>query len=302
MDINWSVLDRVLISWKYLLFLLFALTGWIFLSRNRGFDRIRILTQLLSLLLFGGVIGLVVPWVARNFGLHPSPMCAVTKGTAFAALRSVLPIPMVTLVFVSILFTIVGAKAFCGWACPLGALQELVNKIPGPWKIRLPFRWTNGIRVLALLAFVPLLMGLKVIIFDYFNPFELFHWRGLANVFVLGPPILVVTASYFVYRPFCSVLCPLGVLTWVFESVSLGRIRVGSDCTSCGICLDNVQCQALPALVERSRVIPDCHGCGACQDQCPEEVISYSWRARWVERLGAGLRSVLSWRAVRGTS
>jgi polyferredoxin len=278
MDINWSMLERVVFSWKYLAILLFAAAGWFLLSRNRAFRRRRLWFQGLAFLLLGGLLGLFVPWAARAFALHPSPVCAVTKGTAFAVFQGGLAVPMAALVAVAVVFTLVGAKAFCGWACPLGAVQELVYNIPGIRKLRLPFRWTNGVRVAVFLAFLAVLLGWKLIIYDYFNPFESLHWTGLGRVLVWGPIAVFVLASLWFFRPFCATLCPLGLVSWLFERASLGRVRVGPDCNQCGTCLETVHCQALPALIERARVTPDCHGCGNCQGQCAMDAIRFSWK------------------------
>jgi len=277
MAFNWSVFLDLLWSWKYLTILLFTLLGWALLARNRPMRRSRLLFQAIAFLLFGGVIGLLSPWVAREFGLHPSPMCAFGKGIAFPALAGTLPPPMVLLMGAIILLAFVGAKGFCGWVCPFGAIQEVAGRIPRLKRFRLPFRWTNAIRVLLVAVFFVLLFSARRISYDYFNPFEFLHWGNLSHPLVWVPFTTMIVASLFLYRPFCTLICPIGLVSWLVERISLGRIRVGSACNDCGICLRTTDCQALPALVARKKVVPDCHGCGDCLDTCPKEAIRFVW-------------------------
>ncbi|MCP4549924.1 MAG: 4Fe-4S binding protein [bacterium] len=273
--IDWSLVGRVLFSLKYLFFILFALTGWVLLLRNRGMRSSRIAMQVLSLLLFGGVLGIFIHWFQRPFGLHPSPMCATSKGIAIPILYHKIAIPQLMLLLTAIVFTLIGGKAFCGWVCPIGALQELIGKIPGLKRFRVSFNVTNTIRTLLFLLFLVGVIVGKTIIYDHFNPFELLHWSNLGSPTVWGPTAAVLLAALFIYRPFCSFICPLGLITWLFERFSFGRIRVSDACDNCGRCIRRTDCQAMPKLVEGAKRIPDCHGCGDCLDTCPKDAISF---------------------------
>lgn len=61
-----------------------------------------------------------------------------------------------------LVFSILVGRFFCGWICPVGLLQDLLDKIPLP-KFQLP-RWTAGIKYVILLVTViavPLYFGYK---------------------------------------------------------------------------------------------------------------------------------------------
>ncbi|MFH1278088.1 MAG: 4Fe-4S binding protein [Candidatus Eisenbacteria bacterium] len=280
MTVEWSLMTSLLLSWKYMLFLLLALAGWILLSRNRPMRRSRLVLQGISFLTLGGILGIFLPWAAQAFGLHPSPMCSFGKGIAFPVVSGRIGHPMTLLVGAVVLFTLVGGKAFCAWVCPLGAFQELIGRIPGLGRHRLSFRLTNTIRAAAMALFFVVLFTAARITYDYFNPFEALHWTGLTKPLVWIPLVSVALASLYVYRPFCSLFCPIGLLSWAVERASFGKIRVAPDCNGCGVCLKKTDCQALPALLERSRVVPDCHGCGDCLGTCPTNALSWSWGRR----------------------
>lgn len=277
MKFDGALMTSLLLSWKYLAFLLLAAAGWTLLSRNRPMRRSRLVVQGVAFLLLGGILGLFLPWAARAFGLHPSPMCSFAKGVAFPVVSGLFGHPQTLLIVAVVLFTLVGGKAFCGWACPLGALQELIGRIPRLSRHRLSFRLTNGVRIAAMALFFAVLLATARITYDYFNPFEALHWSGLTRPLVWIPLVAVVLASLYVYRPFCSFVCPVGLLSWALERFSAGKIRVAPECNGCGICLKKTDCQALPALVDRSKVVPDCHGCGDCLGTCPTRALSWSW-------------------------
>ncbi len=278
MELNWEALRHLLVTWKYFAFGLFACCGWGLLSRNRPIRQSRLLLQGAAVLLLGGIIGLLIPWVSRTFGLHPSPVCAFGKGIAYPIVAGRLGHPMILLLAAVIVTTLVGAKAFCGWACPIGAIQELIGRIPGLRRHVPPFRLTNSVRVAAMLLFFILLFAVSKISYDYFNPFKMLHWSDFGHPLVWAPFAVMILASLYIYRPFCAFLCPIGLLSWLFERFSFGKIRIGTECDQCGVCLDKTDCQALPALVASKRVIPDCHGCGDCLGTCPKEAISWKWR------------------------
>jgi len=271
---------KVLFSWKYLFFFLFSLAGWLILYRNRAMKGARIAAQVLAFLLFGGVLGLVFTTLQQPFGLHPSPMCSVTKGIAIPIIYHKIAIPQLMLVLTAVVLTLVGAKAFCGWVCPIGALQELVHRIPGLKRVRVSFLLSNIIRVALFALFLQVAFIWKELSYDYFNPFELLHWHDMGALMVWGPALAVLAASLFIYRPFCSFVCPLGLITWLAELVAPGRIRVSSACTNCGSCIAATSCQTMPALVERSKTPPDCFACGDCLDTCPEDAISFGWKKK----------------------
>jgi polyferredoxin len=225
---------------------------------------------------FGVLAVLPLGQFAAGMGLHPSPVCTVTKPFTFIDAGRSVPILFFAVLAAITVFSIAGNKLFCGWVCPIGAIQELFHSIPVPrrMKIKLPFKVTNWIRVLAFLGFAPLVFILGKSIYDYINPFHALHWSFvLLDMLVLSA---VLIASVFIFRPYCYVLCPMGLYTWIFEHISIMRIRVNQElCTKCGNCLMTTPCPAMPAIVDGKKSHPDCHACGDCLDKCAEGAITF---------------------------
>lgn len=106
-----------------------------------------------------------------------------------------------------------GRNFYCSTLCPVGALQELICKIPLK-KYRLPKKASN-----ILLIFKPVyllfLFGLMLLgtveDLSIFEPFSAFQFKaaGGATLIVAG---LIVLTSLFISKPWCRYFCPTGEL------------------------------------------------------------------------------------------
>lgn len=161
-------------------------------------------------------------------------------------------IPFVTIGLLVVAGALVGSL-FCGWACPFGLLQDLGARIPTP-KFELP-RWTGHFR------FVMLAVTVLAVPYFFGEGHPLFVCRvcpaggieaalpnvvsqALAGRTILWPSTLKLTvigvflgAMLFIRRPWCRVLCPLGVIFSAFNRVSAFFLRFDrGNCTDCGRC------------------------------------------------------------------
>lgn len=278
---------------KYGAFLVLMLAGLLFLLRRWVKVWVRIVVLGLAFILFG---------LEFIFPLHPSPMCGVVKLFMFKITQGKFFPVFVAMFLAMFVPSLVGRKLFCGWVCPLGALQELVNKIPHKfrWK-QFSFGAFNSVRFALLVMFFLTFLFVKnqiaflgqrigtdtaspvwrafsaYSVYDPINFFELLHWQ-IDTLFIVMMIILVLS-SLILYRPFCYLICPVGALTWLCEKIAPGRIRVDhSRCTDCGDCERKSPCPTIAKLRDRTvRVIPDCTSCGECIQACPEGAISFSF-------------------------
>jgi polyferredoxin len=226
---------------------------------------------------FGILPALPLGKFAWGMGMHPSPVCSITKPFLFLNAGMSVPIIFITILAIISVFSILGNKLFCGWACPIGALQELFHQIPLPKKLKmiLPFRITNPIRITIAIAFITFVFAVGISIYDYFNPFHFLHWGFEAmSIAVL---LVTLTASVFFFRPFCYLICPIGLFTWGLEQFSLLKVHVNKqDCNDCNLCIKKSSCPAVKSILDERRFRPDCFACGRCMEVCPEKALGFA--------------------------
>ena len=208
---------------------LFCLAGIWLLMKSWVQRNLRLVILGVVFFTFGILPALPLGRFAWGMGMHPSPVCAITKPFLFLSADRGVPIIFLTVLAVISVLSIIGNKIFCGWACPIGAIQELFNKIPLPEKLKviLPFKVTNSIRIIIFITFITLVFTAGIGIYGYFNPFHFLHWRFEAMGILVF--LVTLTASLFIFRPFCYTVCPIGLFTWVLEHFSLIKVKVNKE-------------------------------------------------------------------------
>jgi polyferredoxin len=206
--------------------------------------------------------------------LDPNPVFALRS--ALRAILGKLPPPqasmgtvMLGMLGVMLLAGWISNKGICGWACQLGLLQDILhqNRLK---KAKPPFWLTNSIRVL---AFVLLVLGVSSYGFDWIgvvDPFAVFRLAlaPLALVFVIA----VLAGSMFMYRPWCQLFCPFGLVSWLLEQVSILRPRVDKElCIDCKLCVRACPAHAMADMLAEKKIHADCFACGACLAACPRK-------------------------------
>ncbi len=182
-------------------------------------------------------------------------------------------------------------RVVCGWLCPFGLLQDLLNKIPFPKKIRrLPKeKILIKLKYLILAVFVIILPMYLVNDIGNGDPYFckyicpvgtleggiplvllndamrgsigfLFAWK---NIILIGTIIL----SIIVYRPFCKIICPLGAIYSLFNKISMYKYSVNFEkCVKCGRCSKNCLMNVDPTKDPNHL---ECIRCGKCKKVCP---------------------------------
>lgn len=228
---------------------------------------------------------LVVSVVVCGFllGKSPNPMEGVVK--VFKALVGLYPDPLVkALAFAFFLgLAAVGNKLVCGWACPFGALQELIFTLPvlrARKGKRVPFLISNGLRGLLFVLSLVLMFGVVggqkgFVLYHGLNPFNLFD-RVFETAFMLGALIVTLLLSFVLYRPFCQFVCPFGFASWLVERFSWFRVRIDpAACTNCGACTRACPTQAAADTLAGEGWRADCFSCTRCLNVCPVDALRY---------------------------
>ena len=189
-------------------------------------------------------------------------------------------------------FGVLFGRAVCGYLCPFGLIQELLNKIPSPKKrILKPLTYIKYVMLFGLVLLLPVVLtdkyGIGAPAFcEYICPagtlegglpLLLTHPElrmQLGGIFVLKAAILVLTivGCIICCRFFCKVMCPLGAIYGLLNKISFYRLHVRqTGCISCGKCRDICPMDINPVKQPDSA---ECIRCGKCAAACSEHVLS----------------------------
>ena len=272
-------------EWKYPMYalvVLFALLYLLKLGIPRSADPKK-RKGYYPLWVYVAVLVISVAVLGFLLGKSPNPMEAAVKVfKASVGLYESVGAKLAGLVFFLVL-AVVANKAVCGWACPFGALEELLYIIPlfkRAKRRQLPFWVSNGVRIGLFLVFLLILYGVigdkkGFVTYHYLNPFNLFNFDfAVSTIPYFAAAYLVV--SLFFYRPFCRFICPFGLISWVVEQVSLTRIRIDPErCIDCKACAKACPLTAAADRLARRKLPADCFSCMRCLRVCPADAIHY---------------------------
>ena len=271
---------------KFIVMLLIGAAVLLLLKTKKMKKSIKTGLLLLSTFLFG-FAGNIPADFFHSFAMHPSPMCAASKPLLFG-----FHIPFIVTLAVIFFLTLVGPKLFCGYICPLGAVQELISMLAAKLKItrkKFSFVPAHTVRLLIFLLFIFISVTAVLYetyegqvfpksLYDYINPFHGLEFS--ANASLIGylihylPFILVVILAFKYYRPYCHFVCPIGIFAHVLEQVALFKISLKrKSCTDCGVCEKKSPCTAVPEILKESLLRPDCYACNECIEVCPEKAL-----------------------------
>jgi len=188
-------------------------------------------------------------------------------------------------VAVTLAFTILLGRAFCGWICPAGDLMQRFGEAGLPRKasgLRLMnFVEQNSTRLVLLGSVLVASAVFRYPAFCVVCPIGIIC-RNVISLFQYGSVgldllfIPVIAALELGLAPWCSHICPLGMTLRILGQKSpLVPIVDRAKCIGCSICTK--VCNMKVALLQTSNA-EDCSKCMECSLRCPTKAIG--WRKR----------------------
>ncbi|WP_139652322.1 4Fe-4S binding protein [Raoultibacter phocaeensis] len=192
------------------------------------------------------------------------------------------------------LFSFVFGRAFCGWMCPSGGLQEIaatVNSKPAKlaWRRFIKYAiwipWVASIVVCAWIA-----GGFAVVDPVYHTPGGISANSPLGLGIYFGIVALFFIPNLFLgRRAMCHYICWMAPFMVLGEK--LGRLirlpQLGIDakpeaCVSCGACTKACPMSLdVSTLLEKGSIADaECIQCAECADSCPKHVLKLTIRSR----------------------
>jgi len=308
-------------------------------SRIFRLGRLRLIVQLLMLLLtvYGAVLvgsysadklSNALPALSCAYDQMNGGYCALIRfqhnihhsigmviaRTGEAALSMMGPLLLILASFFAFFFVL--GKAFCGWVCPLGTLQEFAGRIGrrfgigvrrvepgdlGPVSRVRPVKW---LILVGLVFLLPLLTGLGITPHALGNPYcdicparvvttllsgntdqlalnlgdNWSFWLGATANWLVG---FMLVGALALRQPFCRI-CPLLAFNAVFQRLSPARLVKPSQagCGNCRVCT-NACPMDIPEISQaegKKAYNEDCTLCGRCAEYCPQDgAIRLQW-------------------------
>lgn len=187
---------------------------------------------------------------------------------------------------------VIGGRIYCGWICPFGTIQELINRITGKNR-KVPQLLEKG-RFITLTVFVfimPLFLynitmlspwfcklicpagtltaGIPLLIIDE----SLRASVSFITIVKFSILIFLIAALLFSDRVFCKTLCPLGALWGIFNKISILNISFDKEkCVNCSKCSG-----ACPMNLEAMNEFSTgkCIRCLKCTNICPTDSLKF---------------------------
>ncbi len=187
---------------------------------------------------------------------------------------------------VFIIATLLLGRVFCGYFCPLGALQEGLrfvgrklgfrNNFELPESVDKYFRYLKYV-VLAVIVYFS--FYLNDLIFRNYDPYNaLMHLGEEFDEKIFGYIFLfiIVIISFFTKNWWCRYFCPLGAFLAPWKKIGFFKIeRKAKTCIDCKRC--DVNCPAGLKIATVDKVTDaDCVSCGKCVGGCPENSLKFT--------------------------
>jgi polyferredoxin len=162
-----------------------------------------------------------------------------------------------------LVLSVIFVAFWCGWICMLGALQEFIFK-QNRWnllKTKKACKILLYIQIVLFVSFVIWIIVTKYPVLCSYDPFvsifklRIFNWVGYITV-----PLLLVS-SLFIYRPFCRVFCPIGLLLYLIKYLPFAVKLKIPKCTSCRKCHSYCEMNA----IHGKSIDNNCILCGECK-------------------------------------
>lgn len=182
--------------------------------------------------------------------------------------------------------TLVLGRVFCGYFCPLGALQEGLRFVGQKIGLKKSFelppavdKYFRYLKYFVLAVIIYFSFYLNDLIFRNYDPYNALMHLGEEfdeKIFAYAILFTIVVISLFTKNWWCRYFCPLGAFLAPWKKIGLFKVeRNAKTCISCGLCNESCPAGLEIATVDKVRNA-DCISCGKCVGGCPENSLKFT--------------------------
>lgn len=173
-------------------------------------------------------------------------------------------------------------RFFCGFICPLGALQDFFKYLGTRIGIK-EIKLSRGKFIKPeIIKYIVLIAVLAISILGFGNKVSQYSpWLAYLNLFMgisvntgFVILILIVMSSLFIKRVFCRCFCLLGAFQSLLTAIGPSKISSSGKCNGCTYCLK--ECPVDIEKVNDMEVSPECIRCMECTENCLQDTDGYS--------------------------
>lgn len=193
------------------------------------------------------------------------------------------------------LTALIFGRFFCGFICPIGALEDFLRFLGN--KIGIKERQVP--KALEIIKYPVLIILLSLSIVGLGNEISILSpwlgYLGLVSGLVLSLNLVLlflIVSSLFTRRLFCRVLCPLGAFQALLYAIGPLKIYKNTGCGSCTYCLKD--CPVSIKTVVDETISPECVNCLKCTEtKCIKDTSGYKLKFAG-KNIGSRLYIVMS--------
>jgi Na+-translocating ferredoxin:NAD+ oxidoreductase RnfG subunit len=196
----------------------------------------------------------------------------ITSGIRVGPQVYVSDFALLLLVVFTVVTTLFWGRVFCGYLCPFGVLQDLIERVtPRRFKRELPLRVHRGLALgkfgALVVVLTPALLGSGLSLYQYLEPFGTVFFAS-RSLLLWGIVLSLLAASAVIPRFYCRYVCPLGAALALGSLLAPFRIRRVEQCGVCKVCEQRCPTRA----IERERIdFKECVRCNVCEIELIEK-------------------------------
>lgn len=184
-------------------------------------------------------------------------------------------------VIVLVFYALIAPRAFCGWVCPVNLFTDLAAFVKKILNINKTFVSPNS-NLRYYLLFLSLVFSF-IFATPVFESISFISALTRSIIYLSSDVFAIVLAIFAVEilskRLICSTLCPLGAFWAVVSKFSLIRIKHKvANCTHCAKCFTVCpEKNVLSPVGKKDAIIgSECISCGRCVEACNDNALNFS--------------------------